>query len=79
MEAGRVGARGASGRWLADEGGQSTVEYLLVLSAFLVAVVVMGLLWHAGRDGALVGEATRAASHGTAQGGVALLKDVLCY
>lgn len=50
-----------------------------MLSAFLAVVVVLGLLWHAGRDGALVGEATRAASHGTAQGEVALLKDVLGY
>ncbi|WP_455136023.1 hypothetical protein [Thermophilibacter sp.] len=79
MATGRLRAGAGTGRWVADEKGQSTVEYLLVLSAFLAVVVVLGLLWHAGRDGALVGEATRAASHGTAQGEVALLKDVLGY
>lgn len=79
MAAGCERARGVAREWLTDERGQSTVEYLLVLSAFLAAVVALGLLWHAGRDGELVGRATQAASHGVAQGGVALLKDILGY
>ena len=53
--------------------GQSTVEYLLVLAAFVAAIGALGLLWHAGRDGVLVGLATASASHGTGQGAVALL------
>lgn len=48
-----------------------------MLSAFLAAVLALGALWHAARDGALVGLASRAASHGAGQGVVPLLKDVL--
>lgn len=59
--------------------GQSTVEYLLVLAAFVSAVVALGLLWHAGRGGALVALATGSASHGVGQGPVGLLGDVLAY
>lgn len=61
------------------ERGQSTVEYLLVLVAFVSVIGALGLLWHAGRDGVLVGLATQSASHGVDQGGVSLLKDVLGY
>ena len=64
---------------IVGERGQSTVEYLLVLVAFVSAVGALGLLWHAGRDGVLVGLATQSASHGVDQGGVSLLKDVLGY
>ena len=70
----RAGARGDLGRL-----GQSTVEYLVILAALVSAVIALGLLWHAGRDGALVGLATASASHGAGQGTVALLKDVLGY
>lgn len=59
--------------------GQSTVEYLLVLVAFLAVITTMGLLWHGVRDGALVDGATRAASHGAGGGTVSLLKDVVGY
>ena len=55
------------------------VEYLVVLGAFVALIGAIGLLWHAGRDGVLVGLATRSASHGVEQGSVALLKDVLGY
>lgn len=47
-----------------------------MLGAFLAALVTLGLLWRAGRDGSLVGLATRAASHGMGQGVVSMLKDV---
>ena len=70
----RAALRGVGGR-----GGQSTVEYLVVLGAFVALIGAIGLLWHAGRDGVLVGLATRSASHGVEQGSVALLKDVLGY
>ncbi|WP_241145793.1 hypothetical protein [Olsenella sp. An188] len=50
-----------------------------MLGAFLSAIVALGLLWHAGRDGVLVGLAGESASHGLGQGTVALLKDVLGY
>lgn len=72
--------RRGRGLWVLGGGrGQSTVEYLLVLLAFVSAVVALGLLWHAGRDGVLVGLATTSASHGTGQGALALLRDVLEY
>lgn len=50
-----------------------------MLAAFVAAIGALGLLWHAGRDGVLMGLATASASHGTGQGTVALLKDVLGY
>lgn len=59
--------------------GQSTVEYLLILAAFVAAISALGLLWHAGRDGVLVGLATSSASHGLEQGTAAMLKDILAY
>ena len=43
--------------------GQSTVEYALVLLAFLAVAVALGALWHAGRDGRLLRIALEAASH----------------
>lgn len=72
------GSRPARGG-LDDSVGQSTVEYLIVLGAFVAVIGAIGLLWHAGRDGVLVGLATHSASHGVEQGSVALLKDVLGY
>lgn len=73
-----VGPRVALCR-VGDGGGQSTVEYLLVLAAFVSAIGALGLLWHAGRDGVLVNLATASASHGFGQGSVSLLKDVMEY
>ena len=35
--------------------GQSSVEYLLVVLAFLAMALALAGLWHAGRDGALLG------------------------
>ena len=35
------------------ERGQATLEYLLVLMAFLAIVLAMGSLWHAAQDGRL--------------------------
>lgn len=43
--------------------GQSTVEYAVVLCAFLALVTALGALWHAGRDGKLLSIAIQAASH----------------
>ena len=45
--------------------GQSTVEYAVVLAAFLAMVAALGLMWHAARDGRLLRLAVEAASHGT--------------
>lgn len=74
-EDGGIGARGRPGAG----SGQSTLEYLLVLLAFAAALGAISMLWHAGRDGVLVDLAVRSASHGSGQGVVAMLKDVVGY
>ena len=56
--------------------GQSTVEYLLLLVAFLAVMAALALVWRAAQDGRLMGLATSAASHGAGQGMVGMLKDV---
>lgn len=70
----RPGGEGSLGR-----AGQSTLEYLLLLVAFVAMVGALALIWHAARDGRLLSLATEAASHGSGGGTVALLKDVLEY
>ena len=59
--------------------GQSTLEYLLMLVAFIAMIGALALLWHAARDGRLLALATDAASHGSGAGAVPMLKDVLEY
>lgn len=58
------------------EDGQSTLEYALVLMAFLGMLAALAAVWHAARDGSLVRLATSAASHSTEEGLVAALKDL---
>ena len=50
---------------LRERSGQATVEYAVVLMAFLAMVLALGLMWHAARDGRLLHLAVDAASHGT--------------
>ncbi|QOY61525.1 hypothetical protein INP52_02030 [Thermophilibacter immobilis] len=68
---------GGGARLIENRLGQSTLEYLLVLVAFVAMVGALGLLWHAARDGRLVELARDAASHGAGQGAPALLKDIV--
>lgn len=60
--------------------GQSSVEYVVVLLAFLSMLLALGVVWHAGRDGALLGLAIDASSHqmggSDALGG---FRDILLY
>ena len=58
---------GGPGR-LRGQRGQSTVEYVLVLLAFASMVMSMALVWHAGREGALLDRAVSASSHQTGGG-----------
>lgn len=62
-----------------DASGQSTVEYAVLLVAFVAMAAALAALWHAASDGVLLGLATQSASHGTGQGWAALLKDVVGY
>lgn len=50
--------------------GQATVEYALVLLAFVSMLASLALLWHQGRDGALLRQATEASSHQLGGGNV---------
>lgn len=59
--------------------GQSTLEYLLMLVAFIAMIGALALVWHAARDGRLLDLASGAASHGAGGSGVAMLKDVLQF
>jgi len=61
--------RGAFDRTKGDR-GQSTVEYALVMVAFLTMALTMGAIWQAGRDGSLLALAVGAASHGAGDGGL---------
>lgn len=71
-------ARG-SRRLRREEAGQATVEYLLVLAAFLAMVLAMGAIVARAREGALVERAVAAASHTAADGVVGEVRDVLLY
>lgn len=46
-----------------DEAGQSSVEYALVLGAFLALVLALGLVWSVVGQGELQRASERAASH----------------
>lgn len=62
------------------EGGQSTVEYGLVLFAFLATIAALGMLWQWASDGGLLGGAVRAASHSWGEDGtLGMSQDVLLY
>ncbi len=58
--------------------GQSSVEYALVLLAFLGAILVLALLWRVAAAGGLVSVSQSAASH-SGDGLVGLSRDVLLY
>ncbi len=59
--------------------GQSTLEYLLIMSAFAALVVGLAALWRCAQAGKLQEIAIAATSHSAAEGVVAALKDVLGY
>ena len=48
---------------LANQSGQSTVEFALLMFAFLGMLLGLGVLWQALHDGVLLHRATQAASH----------------
>ncbi len=59
--------------------GQSTLEYLLIMSAFAALVAGLAALWRTAQAGKLQEIAVAASSHSAAEGVVAALKDVLGY
>ena len=46
-----------------SQGGQSTVEYALVLVAFLSIAIALAGVWHVSRSGRLLDRAVEASSH----------------
>lgn len=60
-----------------DEGGQATVEYVIVFAALLTVVAACGALWRFGASGGFFSAAQESSSHALGQiGGVI---DVLLY
>ena len=55
--------RRGSERARRSERGQSTVEYALVVVAFLSMMLALGVVWRSGRSGALLDKAIGASSH----------------
>lgn len=52
--------------------GQSTVEYVLVLLAFLATLIALGAIWTAVRSGALQRHARESMSHNV-EGGMTIV------
>lgn len=62
------------------QAGQSTLEYALVLMAFVATIVAMGALWHVAHDGTLLERARRYASHNLKEGiSLETFQDVSSY
>ena len=62
------------------EVGQSSVEYALVLLAFLSTVVALGALWHFAQEGEMQKRAKRCAAHSLEEGiTVAFLQDLSAF
>ncbi|MDO4536745.1 MAG: hypothetical protein Q4B54_01175 [Coriobacteriales bacterium] len=62
------------------EAGQSSVEYAVVLLAFLSLVVALSCVWQAAHEGRLLDKAREASSH-NCEGGVSvgLLQDLTAF
>lgn len=74
MERHRLGHK----RAVADERGQATVEYALLLAAFLTVIVGLGLLMRALDSGLFVEHALASASHHV-QASMGWMTDVFSY
>ena len=74
MERHRLGHQ----RVVGDERGQATVEYALILAAFLTVVVGLGLLLRALDGGLFVEHALASASHHV-QASMGWMTDVFSY
>ncbi|MCI1666379.1 MAG: hypothetical protein LKI25_08500 [Atopobiaceae bacterium] len=62
------------------QSGQSTVEYALVLLAFMAMLAAMAFVWHAAEGGGLGRLAADAASHSLANGiTLELVQDVALF
>ena len=56
--------------------GQSTVEFAIVLSAFVFIIIALGLLWNLGDKGILAEHALRSASHHLSEAAAGIVGDL---
>lgn len=62
------------------EAGQSTLEYVLVLLAFLSMVIALAAVWRVAQQGALLERAKTYASHNFGKGlSLELLQDLTAF
>lgn len=60
--------------------GQSSVEYAIVLGAFLAVVLALGAFWAMARDGTLQRLSERAASHAlSGEGAIGGMRDIVLF
>lgn len=80
MASTRCRAAGEKGHARLGARGQSSLEYALVLLAFVAMVVALCTLWRAAHHGLLLEQARRHASH-SLEGGISseAVQDVLAY
>ena len=62
-----------------NESGQSTVEYALILAAFLAVIVAGGAAWNFLREGTLVQHALMSASHHVQMTSLGSIADIFSY
>lgn len=67
------------GRVLKNENGQSTVEYALILAAFLAVLVAGGAAWNFLHEGTLVRHALMSASHHVQMTSLGSIADIFSY
>lgn len=59
-----------------EELGQSTVEYAIVLAAFLAAVIALGAMWRVAHEGGFQRLGEKAASHVVSADG---MRDIVLF
>lgn len=59
-----------------EELGQSTVEYAIVLAAFLAAVIALGAMWRIAHEGGIQRLGEKAASHVVSADG---MRDIVLF
>lgn len=70
----------AASRVMRERCGQSSVEYAIVLGAFLAVVLALGAFWAMARDGTLQRLSERAASHAlSGEGAVGGMRDIALF
>ena len=73
------GKESCSKRKLRDERGQASIEYALVLAAFLALLLALGILWRALESGLFVEHALASASHHISNVFMGVVGDVFLY